>query len=173
MSEAIVKGVAEAMRVTIQAFAETAAEQPHSMTGPKIGGPAMKQPTFNWDAEDKYSELKTFRLEVNNIWMGRLRVAAIECNYQEVDEQLKKQFIHHLNDTNMLEDIIKELMTVRGDDQITSGNVPELVKRVEAQRAQTAVMSAVTETKEFDKIKLSRLVWASNPRMPAQYNTPS
>ena len=27
----------------------------------------MKQPTFNWDAEDKYSELKTFRLEVNNI----------------------------------------------------------------------------------------------------------
>ena len=27
----------------------------------------MKQPTFNWDAEDKYSELKTFRLKVNNI----------------------------------------------------------------------------------------------------------
>ena len=23
-------------------------------------------------------------------WMGRLRVAAIECNYQEVDRQLKK-----------------------------------------------------------------------------------
>ena len=27
----------------------------------------MKQPTFNWETEDKYSELKTFRLEVNNI----------------------------------------------------------------------------------------------------------
>ena len=26
----------------------------------------MKQLTFNWNAEDKYSELKTFRLEVNN-----------------------------------------------------------------------------------------------------------
>ena len=27
----------------------------------------MKQPTFDWDNEEKYSELKTFRLEVNNI----------------------------------------------------------------------------------------------------------
>ena len=39
----------------------------HDMTGPKIGGPTMKQPMFNWDAEDKYSELKTIRLEVNNV----------------------------------------------------------------------------------------------------------
>ena len=27
----------------------------------------MKQPTFEWDDEDKYNELKIFRLEVNNI----------------------------------------------------------------------------------------------------------
>ena len=27
----------------------------------------MKQPSFNWEAGDKYSELKTFRFEVNNI----------------------------------------------------------------------------------------------------------
>ena len=27
----------------------------------------MKQLTFNWNTEDKYSELKTFRLEVNNV----------------------------------------------------------------------------------------------------------
>ena len=39
----------------------------HDMAGPKIGGPTMKQPTFGWDPEDKYSELKTFRLEVNNV----------------------------------------------------------------------------------------------------------
>ena len=30
--------------------------------------------------------------------MGRLCVAAVECNYQEVDRQLKEQFIHGLND---------------------------------------------------------------------------
>ena len=38
-----------------------------SMAGPKLGSPAMKQPMFNWEAEDKYNELKTFKLEVNNI----------------------------------------------------------------------------------------------------------
>ena len=27
----------------------------------------MKQLTFDWNAQGKYSELKTFRLEVNNI----------------------------------------------------------------------------------------------------------
>ena len=140
----------------------------------------MKQPTFNWEEEDKYYELKTFRLEVHNIlmmyntpqteqlmigknwlcrkslqflelltnaekdtcsalldlfkilanmfrpqfnqmikllqfcklwikdgenaeeWMGRLQLSAIECNYKQLDIQLKEQFIHGLNDTDML-----------------------------------------------------------------------
>ena len=43
MSKAIVKAVAEAMRVAIQAMAEAAAEQPQGTAGPKIGDPAMKQ----------------------------------------------------------------------------------------------------------------------------------
>ena len=103
--------------------------------------------------------------------MGRLRVAAIECNYQEVDRQLKEQFIHGLNDKNMPEEIIKELTKVRGVDQITSGNVLAWAKRVEVQRAQAAVMSTITETKEFNKIIVSRPVWASNARTPAQYNS--
>ena len=59
MSEVIVKAVAETMRAAIQAMAEAAAEWPQGMAGPKIGSPAMKQPTFNWDTEDKYSKLKT------------------------------------------------------------------------------------------------------------------
>ena len=33
----------------------------------------------------------------------RLCVASVECNYQEVDRQLKEQFIHGLNDKYMLE----------------------------------------------------------------------
>ena len=56
--------MAEVTKVAIQAMA---AERPQSAAGPKIGRPAMKQPGFNWGAEDKYSELKNFRLEVNNI----------------------------------------------------------------------------------------------------------
>ena len=58
MSEAIAKAVAEATRVAMQAMAEAQVEQMHNMTGPKIGSPAMKQPTFDWDAEDKYNKLK-------------------------------------------------------------------------------------------------------------------
>ena len=30
--------------------------------------------------------------------MERLQVAAVECNYPEVNRQLKEQFIHSLND---------------------------------------------------------------------------
>ena len=42
-------------------------------------------------------------------WMGGLRMAAIECNYNEVDRQLKEQFINGLNDSEMLTEIIREL----------------------------------------------------------------
>ena len=172
-------------------MAEAQAERTHYGSGPKIGSPTMKQLTFDWNIQYKYIELKTFRLEVNNIlsthnppqtdklflllvlvqnwlgrkglqylqtlmtagkemcntleglfetlsnklepqynemmkslqfrklywyddenveeWMGRLHVAAVECNYQEIDGQLKEQLIHSLNDKHMLEEIIKEL----------------------------------------------------------------
>ena len=36
-----------------------------------------------------------------NGW-GRLHVVAAECNYREIDRQLKEQFIHGLNDKVML-----------------------------------------------------------------------
>ena len=54
---------------------------------------------------------KLYRYDEENVeeWMGRLWVAAVECNYQEVNRQLEKQFIHGINDKCMLEEIIKEL----------------------------------------------------------------
>ena len=64
-NEVIAKAAVEATRAAIQAMAAAMAERPHSTAGLKIGRPAMKQPTFNWETDDKYSELKTFRLEVN------------------------------------------------------------------------------------------------------------
>ena len=42
-------------------------------------------------------------------WMGRIRVTAIECNYKEIGSQLKEQFIHRINDSDMLAGIIREL----------------------------------------------------------------
>ena len=67
MNETMAKAVAEAMTAAIQNMAATTAERPQSMAGPKIGGPAMKQPIFKRETKDKYSKLKTFRLEVNNM----------------------------------------------------------------------------------------------------------
>ena len=98
--------------------------------------------------------------------MGRLWVAAVECNYQEVDRQLKEQFIHGLNDKCMLEEIIKELTDTKNEDHITSGGVLAWAKRVEAQRAQGAVLNTLMESRQFDKIKLSKKVKESRVRTP-------
>ena len=89
-------------------------------------------------------------------WIGRLWVEAVECNYQEVDRQLKEQFIHVLNDKSMLEEIKKELTTARNDEHITSGGVIAWAKRVEAQRTQVAVLSTITESRQFDKISFQK-----------------
>ena len=67
VNEATEKAVAEATKVAIQGIAAATIERTQGTTGPRIGGSTMKQPNFNWEAEDKHNELKTFRLEVNNI----------------------------------------------------------------------------------------------------------
>ena len=97
-------------------------------------------------------------------WMGRLKVAAIKCNYHEVDRQLKEQFIHSLNDKNMLEEIIKELMTVRGDEQIMSGNVLAWVKRVEAQMAQAAVSEHIYLNQRIQQDKSVQTSMSKQPK---------
>ena len=67
MNEAITRALAEATRIAIQTMAEAQVERKHDTSGPKKGSPTMKQLTSSWNAQDKYSELKTFRLEVNNV----------------------------------------------------------------------------------------------------------
>ena len=86
-------------------------------------------------------------------WMGRM---CVECIYQEVDRQLKEQFIHSLNDKQILEEIMRELTATNSDDHITSGGVVAWEKRVEAQRAQAAVLNILTELRQFEKIKISK-----------------
>ena len=60
ISEAIARAVAEATRIALQTMAEAWVERTHDRSGPKLGGPTMKQPTFDWNIQDKYSKLKTF-----------------------------------------------------------------------------------------------------------------
>ena len=99
-------------------------------------------------------------------WMGRLHVAMIECNYQEVDRQLKELFIHSLNDKHMLEEIIKQLTATNNDDHITRGGVVAWKKRVEVQRAHTAVLNTLTELRQFNKIKVSKRAKVDTARAP-------
>ena len=186
--------------------------------GPKLGSPTLKQPTFDWEAQDKYMEWKAFILEVRNVlstcnaqepdkiamvknwlerkglhyiqtlmasekepcntleglfdmlatkfkpqynetvkslqfrklyrlqnesadeWMGRLCVAAAECNYRELARQLKEQFIHGLNDRCMLDEIIRELTAENNDEQVTSEGMFIWTNRIEVQRAQATVL---------------------------------
>ena len=55
-NEMIAQTVAEAARVIIQAMTTTRAERTQNV-GLRLGRPIMKQPTFNWEAGDKYNEL--------------------------------------------------------------------------------------------------------------------
>ena len=73
----------------------------------------------------------------------------------------------------MLGEIIKELTATRGNDHITSGNVLAWAKSVEAQRVQASVMNSITESKEFDKIKVSRSMHKESPKRTAQSSTPA
>ena len=60
MSESIARAVAEATRIAFQTMAGDWAERTHNRSGPKLGSPTMRQPMFNWNMQDQYSELKTF-----------------------------------------------------------------------------------------------------------------
>ena len=68
---------------------------------------------------------KLYQYDDKNVemWMGGLHVAAVECNYQEVDGQLKEQFIHDLKNKYMLEEILKELTATKTDEHIMSEGV--------------------------------------------------
>ena len=97
---------------------------------------------------------------------GKLHVAALKYNYQDLDRQLKEQLIHSLNDKHMLEEIIKELTATSNDDHITSGGVLAWAKGVEVQRAQAMVLNTLTELRQFNKIKISKRAKEDTARAP-------
>ena len=62
--------------------------------------------------------------------MGRLRLAAVECNYKEIDRQLKEQFIHGLNYNDMLVGIIRKLTKTEESKDVTSEQVLAWAKKI-------------------------------------------
>ena len=72
-----------------------------------------------------------------------IRAVTIECNYKELDKKLNDQFINGLNDSDMLAAIIRELSKTDENMQVTSKQVLVWAKRIEAQRAQAAVINSL------------------------------
>ena len=52
------------------------------------------------------------------------------------------------------EEIIKELTATNNDDPIASGGVLVWAKWIEVQRVQAAVLNTLTESRQFDKVKV-------------------
>ena len=66
-------------------------------------------------------------------WEGRLKLAAVECNYTEMYRQLKEQFIHGLNDNDILVIIIRELTKTEESKDVESKEVLAWAEREETQ----------------------------------------
>ena len=100
---------------------------------------------------------KLYRFEAKSAeeWIGRLCMVVAECNYKEIDQQLKEQFIHGLNDKTMLEEVIRELTARNNDEQTASKGVLVWANRIEMQWVHAAILNDVTESPQFDKINMA------------------
>ena len=55
----------------------------------------------------------------------------------------------------MLEEVIRELTAKNNNEQTTREGVLAWAKRVEAQRVQAAILNDITESCQFDQIKMA------------------
>ena len=127
------------------------------------------RPQFNETIKSlQFRKLCRFKGKSAEEWMGRLHVAVVECNYTEIDQQLKEQFLHGLNDKIMLDEVIRELTTKSNNEQTSSEDVLAWTKRVEVQWAQSAILNDITESHKFDKIKMAQKLISSQDRETMQ-----
>ena len=84
-------------------------------------------------------------------WMGRLRLAAVQCNYKEVDRQLKEQFIQRLNDNDMLGEIIRKLTKAEECTAVTTKHVLVWTKRVDGQRAKFTIITILSKQRSLTR----------------------
>ena len=87
---------------------------------------------------------------------GKIRLAAIECSYKEIDRQLKEKFMHRLNYSDMLAEIIRELTQTDGNTHVSSEQALAQGKIIEAHRGQSLVINSLSGVKGFDKIQTAR-----------------
>ena len=58
ITQAIAQVVVQVMKASVQAMAVIGENNSGARIGPKLGGPTLKQPTFDWSAMDKYMNCK-------------------------------------------------------------------------------------------------------------------
>ena len=96
----------------------------------------------------------------------RLRIAAKECNYQELDTQVKEQFINDINDENMLIEIHNNLTAITNTSKVTSNLVFMWEMWVGDQRTQTAARSKLEVNEQADVMQPEKHnIQNSQPRM--------
>ena len=79
------------------------------------------KPQFNKTIKSlQFCKLSRQNRENAEEWMGRLRLAAIDCNYRKIYRHLKEQCIHGLNDTDMLAEINMDLTKIEENAEVTS-----------------------------------------------------
>ena len=84
----------------------------------------------------QFCKLKRCKYEYVEEWIKWLRKAAKECKYQELDRQVKEQFICGINNEYMQRKIDNELKVTSKTDEIMSNQVLMSVKQEEALRTQ-------------------------------------
>ena len=72
--------------------------------------------------------------------MDRIRLAAIECNYKEIDRKLKEQFMYRINDSDMLAEIFRQFTKTYENTHVTREQELAQVKRIEVQRVKAMVI---------------------------------
>ena len=103
----------------IQSLTQMEQERCNTIQGPFTALNNKFKPKFNETIKSlRFCKLSRQTKE-NPEQMGRLRLAAVECNYREVDRQLKEQFIHWFNDNDMFKEIIWKLTKAKESTDIT------------------------------------------------------
>ena len=75
MTQAVTQIDLETTKAVVRAMTEMAdlavysTKRNAAISGPKAGGPQLKQLIFDWSAQDKYNKLKHLKLEVRNVFM--------------------------------------------------------------------------------------------------------
>ena len=95
-------------------------------------------------------------------------MSTTECNYKEMDRQLKKQFKDGLNDSDRNVEITREWIKIEDNENRTSEQVLAWAKRVEAHMSQSAILQNLKGTKDFDRIFTRNKAQSQDQKQPQE-----